>query len=77
MLVHSKVNFGEVASTICRAGGDITSIDVIRPGQDSSIRDITVHIAEIAEAFLIEMPKMFSAWPRIVSFLLWPTRIRR
>ncbi|WP_068498365.1 NAD-dependent malic enzyme [Paenibacillus kribbensis] len=56
-LVHSKVNFGEVASTISRAGGDITSIDVIRPGQDSSVRDITVHVAEVAEASLIESLK--------------------
>ncbi|WP_226003336.1 NAD-dependent malic enzyme [Paenibacillus sp. BJ-4] len=56
-LVHSKVNFGEVASAISRAGGDITSIDVIRPGQDSSVRDITVHVAEIAEASLIESLK--------------------
>ncbi|MGM1019187.1 MAG: NAD-dependent malic enzyme [Bacillota bacterium] len=56
-LVHSKVNFGDVASTISRAGGDITSIDVIRPGQDSSVRDITVHVAEIAETSLIESLK--------------------
>ncbi|MGQ3478086.1 NAD-dependent malic enzyme [Paenibacillus sp. TY11] len=56
-LVHSKVNFGDVASTISRAGGDITSIDVIRPGQDSSVRDITVHVAEVAETSLIESLK--------------------
>ncbi len=56
-LIHSKINFGEVASTISRAGGDITSIDVIRPGQDSSVRDITVHVAEIAETALIESLK--------------------
>ncbi|MEC0232969.1 NAD-dependent malic enzyme [Paenibacillus kribbensis] len=56
-LVHSKVNFGDVASTISRAGGDITSIDVIRPGQDSSVRDITVHVAETAETELIESLK--------------------
>ncbi|MEC0180112.1 NAD-dependent malic enzyme [Paenibacillus peoriae] len=56
-LVHSKVNFGEVASTISRAGGDITSIDVIRPGQDLSVRDITVHVAEVEEASLIESLK--------------------
>ncbi|AET59383.1 NAD-dependent malic enzyme [Paenibacillus terrae HPL-003] len=56
-LIHSQINFGEVASTISRAGGDITSIDVIRPGQDSSVRDITVHVAEIAETALIESLK--------------------
>ncbi|ASR48813.1 NAD-dependent malic enzyme [Paenibacillus kribbensis] len=59
-LVHSKVNFGDVASTISHAGGDITSIDVIRPGQDSSVRDITVHVAEVAEASLIESLKLLA-----------------
>lgn len=49
-LNHTLVNFGDVASAISKAGGDITSIDVIRPGQDTSVRDITVHVADSAEA---------------------------
>ncbi|MFH5186221.1 NAD-dependent malic enzyme [Paenibacillus sp. TAB 01] len=48
-LTHAKVNFGDVASAISKAGGDITSIDVIRPGQETSIRDITVHVADKTE----------------------------
>jgi malate dehydrogenase (oxaloacetate-decarboxylating) len=53
-LDHAKVNFGEVASAISRAGGDITSIDVIRPGQESSIRDITVHVADQTELQVVD-----------------------
>nr|WP_275983904.1 NAD-dependent malic enzyme [Paenibacillus hamazuiensis] len=48
------VNFGDVASAISKAGGDITSIDVIRPGQETSVRDITVHVEEKAEARVVE-----------------------
>jgi malate dehydrogenase (oxaloacetate-decarboxylating) len=45
-LTHSKINFGDVASVISKAGGDITSIDVIRTGQESSVRDITVQVKD-------------------------------
>ncbi|WP_268795701.1 hypothetical protein [Paenibacillus sp. Soil766] len=31
-LEHSKIIFGQVAAAISQAGGDVTSIDVIRPG---------------------------------------------
>ncbi|TMV49125.1 NAD-dependent malic enzyme [Paenibacillus mesophilus] len=53
-LDHGKVTFGDVASAISMAGGDITSIDVIRPGQDTSVRDITVDVAESAESDVVE-----------------------
>lgn len=53
-LTHAKVNFGEVASTISVAGGDITSIDVIRPGQKSSVRDITVEVVDTAEVLIVD-----------------------
>ncbi|MDF2960124.1 MAG: NAD-dependent malic enzyme [Paenibacillus sp.] len=53
-LNHAKVNFGDVASAISKAGGDITSIDVIRPGQETSIRDITVHVSDTAESLIVE-----------------------
>lgn len=56
-LNQSKIHFGEVASSIGKAGGDITSIDVIRPGQDMSVRDLTVQVSEDAEAQLVEMLK--------------------
>jgi len=53
-LTHSMVDFGDVASAISKAGGDITSIDVIRPGQHTSVRDITVDIADQGEASIVE-----------------------
>src|SRR5665647_347498 len=56
-LTHAKVNFGEVASTISLSGGDITSIDVIRPGQETSVRDITVQIIDTAESQVVESLK--------------------
>ena len=63
-LDHGKVNFGDVASAISRAGGDITSIDVIRPGQESSVRDITVNIADQAESQVVIH---FNCWTGFVS----------
>jgi len=51
---HGLVHFGDVASAIGKAGGDVTSIDVIRPGQDTSVRDITVHVTEEKEASVVE-----------------------
>ncbi|SCW61078.1 malate dehydrogenase (oxaloacetate-decarboxylating) [Paenibacillus tianmuensis] len=56
-LDHEKVTFGDVAAAISKSGGDITSIDVIRPGKDSSIRDITVDVAESAESQVVEALK--------------------
>ncbi|PDO09872.1 MAG: NAD-dependent malic enzyme [Candidatus Reconcilbacillus cellulovorans] len=40
--------FGEVAAAIGKAGGDIVSVDVIRPGKRSSVRDLTVDAHEAA-----------------------------
>jgi malate dehydrogenase (oxaloacetate-decarboxylating) len=54
---HAVTHFGDVASAIGKAGGDITSIDVIRPGQDSSVRDLTVHVSEDAESAIAEALK--------------------
>ncbi|TVY07104.1 NAD-dependent malic enzyme [Paenibacillus cremeus] len=56
-LNHEQVTFGDVAGVIAQAGGDITSIDVIRPGKASSVRDITVDVTEAAEARVIEALK--------------------
>ncbi|MBB3114748.1 malate dehydrogenase (oxaloacetate-decarboxylating) [Paenibacillus phyllosphaerae] len=53
-LDHQKISFGDVAATISRAGGDITSIDVIRPGKESSVRDITVDVADTEESTVVE-----------------------
>ncbi|MCZ8514106.1 NAD-dependent malic enzyme [Paenibacillus filicis] len=56
-LNHEQVTFGDVAAVISQAGGDITSIDVIRPGKDSSVRDITVDVTEAAESQVVEALK--------------------
>ncbi|WP_276354923.1 NAD-dependent malic enzyme [Cohnella caldifontis] len=56
-LNHAETHFGDVASAIGKAGGDITSIDVIRPGQDTSVRDLTVHVSEETEATLVDLLK--------------------
>ncbi|NBD23355.1 NAD-dependent malic enzyme [Paenibacillus glycinis] len=53
-LDHKKVSFGDVAATISRAGGDVTSIDVIRPGHDASTRDITVSLQDNNETAVVE-----------------------
>jgi len=54
---HSLLHFGDAAAVIGQAGGDITSIDVIRPGQDNSIRDITVQVTENGENQVVEALK--------------------
>lgn len=56
-LNHAQVSFGDVASAISLSGGDITSIDVIRPGRENSVRDITVQTAEAAGTRVIEALK--------------------
>ncbi|WNQ13167.1 NAD-dependent malic enzyme [Paenibacillus aurantius] len=56
-LIHAEVNFGEVASAIAKAGGDITSIDVIRSGPDFSVRDITVQVGDSNETEVIQALK--------------------
>ncbi|PZE19759.1 NAD-dependent malic enzyme [Paenibacillus xerothermodurans] len=56
-LTHDKVSFGDVASAISRAGGDVTSIDVIRVGKESSVRDITVDVQDAAEAAVVDAIK--------------------
>jgi malate dehydrogenase (oxaloacetate-decarboxylating) len=48
-LNHHLIHFGDVAAAIGKAGGDVTSIDVIRSGQETSVRDITVHIPDDGE----------------------------
>ena len=53
-LDHKKATFGDLAAAISKAGGDISSIDVIRPGKDFSVRDITVDVAESEESHVLE-----------------------
>jgi malate dehydrogenase (oxaloacetate-decarboxylating) len=42
----SIASFGDVASRIAAAGGDIVAIDVIRAGKDITTRDITVNVLD-------------------------------
>ncbi|MBE1442793.1 NAD-dependent malic enzyme [Paenibacillus sp. OAS669] len=51
------VSFGDVATAIGRAGGDIVSIDVIRSGEASSIRDITFEVRDSQETQVIDSLK--------------------
>lgn len=53
----NQVSFGDVASAISKAGGDITSIDIIRPGQEVTVRDVTVQVADTAESTIVEAIK--------------------
>jgi malate dehydrogenase (oxaloacetate-decarboxylating) len=53
-LQKSKISFGEVAVAIGNSGGDIIATDLIRSGQESTIRDITVHIPDQSNAELME-----------------------
>ncbi|TBL70789.1 NAD-dependent malic enzyme [Paenibacillus thalictri] len=46
-LDKTAVNFGEVATAINNAGGDVIAVDVIRAGQLTTIRDITVNVSDI------------------------------
>ncbi|MFC5447019.1 NAD-dependent malic enzyme [Paenibacillus aestuarii] len=52
-LDHATVDFGQVAAIISKTGGDITSIDMIRSGQDSSVRDVTVDASDSLEPQII------------------------
>ncbi|MCR8636395.1 NAD-dependent malic enzyme [Paenibacillus radicis (ex Xue et al. 2023)] len=52
-LAHDQVSFGDVASVISRAGGDVSSIDVIRVGKESSVRDITVDVQDSLEVEVV------------------------
>ncbi|QAY68032.1 NAD-dependent malic enzyme [Paenibacillus protaetiae] len=54
---HERINFGNVASAVSKAGGDITSIDVIRSGQLNSVRDITIHVADQKDTEVIDALK--------------------
>nr|AYQ75497.1 NAD-dependent malic enzyme [Cohnella candidum] len=41
-----RIHFGQVASAVAEAGGDIVAIDVIQTGRDTTIRDLTVMVAD-------------------------------
>jgi malate dehydrogenase (oxaloacetate-decarboxylating) len=47
------VTFGEVATAISRAGGDIVAIDIIGSGKDLTVRDLTVMVKDTGDIDLI------------------------
>lgn len=49
-----NISFGEVASVIGKAGGDIISIDVISSSGESSVRDITIEVSDKVEEQVLE-----------------------
>ncbi|WNQ11240.1 NAD-dependent malic enzyme [Paenibacillus aurantius] len=52
-LETETVSFGEIATSIGQAGGDIVGIDIISTGKTSTIRDITVNVGDQADSELI------------------------
>lgn len=52
---QTVTTFGEVASAIASAGGDMVAIDVIRVAKDMSVRDVTVQLQESAIEGIIDL----------------------
>ena len=48
-----EVHFGQVASSIFEAGGDIVAIDVIQTSQNISVRDITITVTDTVDIGII------------------------
>lgn len=53
-LDHALITFVDVAGIINQFNGDITSIDVIRPGKSTSIRDLTIQMFDSDQERLVE-----------------------
>ncbi len=51
----SVASFGDVASALAAAGGDIVAIDVIRAGKELTIRDITVNVQDAANEEILSV----------------------
>ncbi|CAH1056055.1 NAD-dependent malic enzyme [Paenibacillus pseudetheri] len=58
----SVASFGDVASGIATAGGDIVAIDVIRAGKDVTTRDITINVQDASNG---EMMSILSKMPGV------------
>ncbi|MDC3417384.1 NAD-dependent malic enzyme [Aquibacillus salsiterrae] len=44
-----QITFGEIATSISSTGGDLVAIDVIKEGQSTTVRDITIRVANESE----------------------------
>ncbi|TLS50315.1 NAD-dependent malic enzyme [Paenibacillus antri] len=49
-----KATFGNIATAIGEAGGDIVAVDVNRPGRTTTVRDITVNVMDSQQSKAIE-----------------------
>ncbi|WP_199615726.1 NAD-dependent malic enzyme [Paenibacillus alkalitolerans] len=49
-----KAAFGQIATAIGEAGGDIVAVDVNRPGKTVTVRDITVNLMDSLQSKVIE-----------------------
>lgn len=49
----NEVHFGQVASSIFEAGGDIVAIDVIQTSQNITVRDITITVTDTVDIGII------------------------
>jgi malate dehydrogenase (oxaloacetate-decarboxylating) len=47
-------SFGEIALTIGEAGGEVVATDVIRPGQQLTVRDISINIPDHNHTLMLE-----------------------
>ncbi|NOU90026.1 NAD-dependent malic enzyme [Paenibacillus sp. LMG 31460] len=52
--MDSHIKFGEVATGITGAGGDIIAIDLVDAGKNISVRDLTINVAEAGQIGEIE-----------------------
>jgi len=51
---RAAVHFGDIATALTEAGGDVVAVDVIRAGKDTTIRDVTVQLAVDAHGAVVE-----------------------
>jgi malate dehydrogenase (oxaloacetate-decarboxylating) len=52
-MISELVTFGEVATAISGAGGDIVAIDIIGSGRDMTVRDLTVTVKDAGDVQLV------------------------
>lgn len=56
-LDHRVVSLSDAIAVITASGGDITSMDMVRPGRDKSVCDITIQITDAAENAVLDALK--------------------
>ncbi|WP_020619394.1 NAD-dependent malic enzyme [Paenibacillus daejeonensis] len=51
---HASSTFGEFVTIINRAGGDVVAVDVISPGKEKTVRDVTVNVSDSSYPRVLE-----------------------